>query len=82
MSPPRDILHRLAHLTHWNLCEATSWTDAETGKHFTGAKCVTCGRISAVVDWDDVHCPVCGYYCLGNGGRGCIDKPFLSGRSI
>jgi hypothetical protein len=20
-------------------------------------------------------CPVCGYYCLGNGGMGCIDKP-------
>jgi len=19
-------------------------------------------------------CPVCGYYCLGNGGYGCIDK--------
>ena len=22
-------------------------------------------------------CPVCGYYCLGNGGLGCIDKPYL-----
>ena len=22
-------------------------------------------------------CPVCGYYCLGNGGYGCIDKPNL-----
>jgi len=22
-------------------------------------------------------CPVCGYYCLGNGGHGCIDKPSL-----
>ena len=20
-------------------------------------------------------CPVCGYYCLGEGGRACIDKP-------
>ena len=20
-------------------------------------------------------CPTCGYYCLGNGGLGCIDKP-------
>ncbi|MCK5161655.1 MAG: hypothetical protein KAQ99_08795 [Candidatus Aureabacteria bacterium] len=20
-------------------------------------------------------CPVCGYYCLGKGGIGCIDKP-------
>ncbi len=23
------------------------------------------------------HCPVCGYYCLGRGGAGCIDKPGL-----
>jgi hypothetical protein len=22
----------------------------------------------------ELHCPVCGYYCLGNGGMGCIDK--------
>jgi len=25
----------------------------------------------------DIQCPVCGYYCLGNGGYGCIDKPTL-----
>lgn len=25
----------------------------------------------------DIRCPVCGYYCLGNGGIGCIDKPSL-----
>jgi len=24
-------------------------------------------------------CPVCGYYCLGKGGFGCIDKPTLCG---
>jgi hypothetical protein len=24
---------------------------------------------------EDVICPVCGYYCLGKGGMGCIDKP-------
>ena len=28
---------------------------------------------------DEVHCPVCGYYCLGKGGVGCIDKPKLCG---
>lgn len=22
----------------------------------------------------EVSCPVCGYYCLGKGGLGCIDK--------
>ena len=26
---------------------------------------------------DDAQCPVCGYYCLGKGGYGCIDKPSL-----
>jgi len=27
-------------------------------------------------------CPVCGYYCLGKGGEGCIDKPTLCGFNI
>ena len=26
-------------------------------------------------------CPVCGYYCKGKGGWGCIDKPKLCGIS-
>ncbi len=26
---------------------------------------------------ENIQCPVCGYYCLGNGGFGCIDKPRL-----
>jgi len=26
---------------------------------------------------EDIQCPVCGYYCLGRGGHGCIDKPFM-----
>ena len=25
----------------------------------------------------DIQCPVCGHYCLGRGGIGCIDKPSL-----
>lgn len=29
--------------------------------------------------WDDENCPVCGYYCLGRGGIGCIEKPGLTG---
>ena len=29
--------------------------------------------------YDDALCPVCGYYCLGKGGHGCIDKPSLCG---
>lgn len=24
------------------------------------------------------QCPVCGYYCSGKGGYGCIDKPALA----
>lgn len=26
---------------------------------------------------ENLICPVCGYYCLGKGGIGCIDKPSL-----
>jgi len=26
-------------------------------------------------DAENMFCPVCGYYCLGKGGHGCIDKP-------
>jgi len=29
--------------------------------------------------YKDEQCPVCGYYCLGKGGIGCIDKPMLCG---
>lgn len=28
-------------------------------------------------NFENVQCPICGYYCLGNGGYGCIDKPKL-----
>ena len=28
----------------------------------------------------DVECPVCGYYCNGNGGIYCIDKPKMCGK--
>ena len=28
---------------------------------------------------NNIQCPVCGYYCLGKGGHGCIDKPTLCG---
>ncbi len=27
--------------------------------------------------FSEAVCPVCGYYCLGLGGAGCIDKPAL-----
>lgn len=30
----------------------------------------------------NIVCPVCGYYCLGNGGTDCIDKPFLCGYNL
>ncbi len=28
-------------------------------------------------DPENIQCPVCGYYCNGLGGHGCIDKPSL-----
>ena len=29
--------------------------------------------------FDDEQCPVCGFYCAGKGGKGCIDKPRPTG---
>jgi len=29
------------------------------------------------IDTSDIICPVCGYYCTGKGGYGCIDKPSM-----
>lgn len=31
---------------------------------------------------EDEQCPVCGYYCLGHGGAGCIDKPSMLQTSL
>lgn len=46
--------------------------------HVDGALCdmTTCSTLAAHKD-QNIICPVCGYYCLGDGGFGCIDKPNL-----
>ena len=31
---------------------------------------------------EDEFCPVCGYYCLGKGGVGCIDKPSMCRQAL
>ena len=28
-------------------------------------------------NFENIVCPICGYYCVGKGGIGCIDKPFI-----
>jgi len=50
------LQHWLAHLTGWNECRAISWHDSE-GNHFSGAECVTCGKVhpGTVVDWRKVN---------------------------
>lgn len=35
-----------------------------------------------LVSPENEHCPTCGYYCMGRGGFGCIDKPTLCGYII
>jgi hypothetical protein len=50
--------------------------------HVDGYLCdfPTCSMLK---DWklerelEKITCPVCGYWCLGKGGTGCIDKPSL-----
>ena len=46
--------------------------------HVDGYPCdmKTCNILRELLD-SEIQCPVCGYYCLGNGGHGCIDKPNL-----
>ena len=46
--------------------------------HVDGFLCdvKTCGILKKYKA-ENVICPVCGYYCLGNGGMGCIDKPSM-----
>jgi len=39
-------------------------------------------RTKNLVSPENEQCPTCGYYCLGKGGKGCIDKPTLCGFSI
>lgn len=36
-------------------------------------------RVKSEQKPEDIQCPVCGYYCLGHGGYGCIIKPHLCG---
>jgi hypothetical protein len=35
------------------------------------------GMLKGASKAENEQCPVCGYYCLGKGGVGCIDKPSL-----
>lgn len=34
-------------------------------------------RVKARHEAENIQCPVCGFYCLGKGGDGCIDKPSI-----
>lgn len=45
----------------WMIAEAVNWINNDRK------------RLS---NPEDLQCPVCGYYCLGSGGVGCIDKPY------
>jgi len=57
-------LHRLGSLKTSHSTKIDIWNDfkKEHKKH------------SKIRKIEDAQCPVCGYYCLGNGGKGCIDK--------
>ena len=46
--------------------------------HVDGIHCdmKTCDILAQYIN-GNIHCPVCGYYCLGEGGIGCINKPSL-----
>jgi len=70
------FLHFLAHLFGWNYGMAVSKYD-DKGRLWHGFECSTCGKIECKHMSNDIFCPVCGYYCSGKGGIGCIDKPSM-----
>jgi len=68
--------HCIAHLFGWNCGNPISKFDNQ-GRLWTAFQCGTCGKIEGAVPASETLCPVCGYYCSGKGGIGCIDKPSL-----
>ncbi len=55
-------------------------TRTRLGRMFKPSAFATIGEcLKSGVNWKTkanyIYCPVCGYYCLGKGGFGCIDKP-------
>lgn len=56
----------------------TFWRDLYEALGFTAAD----RQESRDTSYDNEQCPVCGFYCLGKGGHGCIDKPSLAGLSV
>ena len=60
-------------------CPACKGTKVDMSLGFPCACLCGTGRVS-LCEPDDIVCPVCGYYCLGKGGQGCIDKPSLTWR--
>ena len=44
--------------------------------------CEDCGSPEKAGCLCEEQCPVCGYYCLGRGGYGCIDKPSMIALSL
>lgn len=51
------------------------WKEDEDGNLWYGLKCRECGCVGSGFPASELNCPVCGYYCTGKGGHGCIDKP-------
>ena len=67
------LLHSLMHLFNLNSGEVVSKRDVD-GNLWMAFQCGKCGLIEGRHRTSDLHCPVCGYYCIGNGGHGCIRK--------
>lgn len=61
------------HYSHIAEDELIKWLIENGEETFLSRCCKTESQIQA----EDLQCPVCGFYCLGNGGLGCIDKPYI-----
>ncbi len=54
--------------------DAQAWADREAEKRIQNCGCAADAAKLAQAE-SSIQCPVCGFYCLGKGGVGCIDKP-------
>lgn len=70
--PSRTLVKASAKRFLFSAWAARALTKAREFRLFASAKV-----LQAEPHPFEITCPVCGYYCLGNGGFGCIDKPSM-----
>lgn len=67
------LWHKICHVLGW-WGGRIVWKEDADGKTWYGLKCDKCDLVGSRFPASELNCPVCGYYCTGKGGHGCIHK--------